>query len=200
MIVNIIICYNSISNNLDAAVVKEWIQNFSRRLVESSKPDFPHKSTRVWYLEKYVFILELLVTKNLHKINQDITQDIQCILDVDTTFFTKTIWYKLLKILAHLQYLQEIRKQTDLEKIFTFIVNAYEKANENLCFYYFMKVILLIIKKVDNNVLFKASQFYNQIFNKCVAFLKANYKEKTDPLVLEILVNSFPSYLLYSST
>lgn len=47
-----------------------------------------------------------------------------------------------------------------LEHIFKFINNAYEKANENLCFYYFMKVILLIIKKVDNNALFKESKFY----------------------------------------
>ena len=77
MIVNIIICYNSISNNLDTSRVKSWISKFSERLVESSKPDFQRKPpTRSWYMEKYVFIIELLVTKNLDKIDKEITNDI----------------------------------------------------------------------------------------------------------------------------
>jgi hypothetical protein len=59
-------------------------------------------------MEKYVFIIELLVTKNLDKVDKEITLDILKILDIDSTYFTKTIWYKLIKILAHLQYLQEI--------------------------------------------------------------------------------------------
>jgi hypothetical protein len=75
-----------------------------------------------------------------------------------------------------------------LESIFKFIVSAYEKTNENLCFFYFMKVLLLIIKKIDNNALFKASKFYHIIFGCCAQFLKANYKEKVDPLILEVLL------------
>jgi hypothetical protein len=51
-----------------------------------------------------------------------------------------------------------------------------------------MKVILLIIKKVDNNALFKASKFYQIIFGNCVTFLKNNYQQKDDALVLEILL------------
>ena len=47
-----------------------------------------------------------------------------------------------------------------MENIFKFIIDAYKNAQENLCYYYFMKVILLIIKKVDNESLFKASKFY----------------------------------------
>lgn len=51
-----------------------------------------------------------------------------------------------------------------------------------------MKVILLIIKKVDNNALFKASRFYQIIFGSCVTFLKNNYKDKNESLVMEILL------------
>ncbi len=53
-------------------------------------------------MEKYVFIIELLVVKNLDKIDKDTTNDILQILDIDQTYFTKTIWYKMIKILAHL--------------------------------------------------------------------------------------------------
>jgi len=41
MIVNIIICYNQISNKLESGKVKNWIKNFVQRLVEASRPDFP---------------------------------------------------------------------------------------------------------------------------------------------------------------
>jgi hypothetical protein len=87
---------------MEAIRVKTWISNFSNRLVESAKPDFQKKNARSWYMEKYVFIIELLVTKNLERIEKDITNDILQILDIDQTYFTKTIWYKLIKILAHL--------------------------------------------------------------------------------------------------
>lgn len=53
-------------------------------------------------MEKYVFIIELLVTKNLDKIDKEITYDILPILEMNTDQFSKTIWYKLIKILAHL--------------------------------------------------------------------------------------------------
>ena len=58
-------------------------------------------------MEKYVFILELLVTKNLDKIDKDITDEILKILEIDCSYFTKTIWFKIIKILAHLQFLQD---------------------------------------------------------------------------------------------
>ena len=84
MIVNIIICFNSISNKLDAKRVKAWITNFSQRLVESSKPEFQlKKNPRNWYMEKYVLIIELLVVKNLDKIDKDTTNDILSILNID---------------------------------------------------------------------------------------------------------------------
>ena len=46
MIVNIIICFNSISNKLEVGRVKTWISNFSSRLVESAKPDFHKKNAQ----------------------------------------------------------------------------------------------------------------------------------------------------------
>ena len=76
MIVNIIICFNSISNKLDSNRVKTWINNFSARLVDASKAEFSKKSFRQWYMEKYVFIIDLLVTKNLDKVDKEITNDV----------------------------------------------------------------------------------------------------------------------------
>ena len=51
-----------------------------------------------------------------------------------------------------------------------------------------MKVVLLIIKKVDNNALFKSSKFYQIIFGTCVTFFINKHKEKVDLLILEILL------------
>jgi len=59
-------------------------------------------------MEKYVFILDLLITKNLDKVDKEVTQEVLKVLEIDSTNFTKTIWYRLLKILAYLQFLQEI--------------------------------------------------------------------------------------------
>ena len=54
-------------------------------------------------MEKYVLIIELLVTKNLEKIDREMTLQLLKIYDIkDTKYFTNTIWYKLMKILAHL--------------------------------------------------------------------------------------------------
>ena len=53
-------------------------------------------------MERYVFILELLVTKNLDKIDPAISETLLKIYKSDTKHFSKTIWYKMLKILAHL--------------------------------------------------------------------------------------------------
>jgi hypothetical protein len=55
-------------------------------------------------MEKYVMILELLVTKNLEKIDKEMTLQLLEIYYIqETKYFTNTIWYKLIKILAHLQ-------------------------------------------------------------------------------------------------
>ena len=105
---------------------------------------------RSWYLEKYVFIIELLVTKNLDKVNKDMTEKLLEIYKIKEghCIFSKTIWYKLLKILAHLWHLQDILKEVDeIDPIFNFIANAYEKTTENLSFLYFIKVVMLLTKK-----------------------------------------------------
>lgn len=59
-------------------------------------------------MEKYIFIIELLVTKNQDKVDRQLTSELLEIYNIDTTYYTKTIWYKLLKILAHLQFLQDV--------------------------------------------------------------------------------------------
>lgn len=81
---------------------------FSERLIQASKKDFnQQEQARSWYMEKYVLIIELLVTKNLEKIDSDMTEQLLEIYDIqETKYFTNTIWYKLIKILAHLQNIQ----------------------------------------------------------------------------------------------
>ena len=74
IIVNIIICYNSISKKLDCERVKSWITTFSERLITASQRNFDkEEQARSWYMEKYVLIIELLVTKNLDKIDKEMT-------------------------------------------------------------------------------------------------------------------------------
>ena len=104
IIVNIIICYNSISKKLDSERVKNWIGMFSDRVITASNKDFnKEEQARSWYMEKYVLIIELLVTKNLDKIDNEMTQKLLKIFQIrETKYFTNTIWYKLMKILAHL--------------------------------------------------------------------------------------------------
>ena len=61
-----------------------------------------------------------------------------------------------MKILAHLPSLQNILNQPqDIDRIFAFILKAYEKTNEeNLSFLYFMKVVMLLTKQVPCDEIF----------------------------------------------
>jgi len=47
----------------------------------------------------------LLVTKNIDKIEKDITLKLTEITKLDKTYFNRTTWYKIVKVLAHLRYL-----------------------------------------------------------------------------------------------
>ena len=128
MIVKIISCFNSISNKLDIDRVRSWISDFSKRLIEAARPN-QIKGSQGSYMERYVFIIELLVVKNLEKLDLKMTQELLKIYEeeTDTRYFSKTIWYKMLKILAHLIYLQDLKTTTDeRDNIFSFILAAYE--------------------------------------------------------------------------
>ena len=154
MIVKIISCFNSISNKMDEAKVLDWIREFSSRMIESAQAP-PKKGSQSSYLERYVFIIELLVTKNLEKIDRGITETLLEIYTSDTKYFSKTIWYKMLKILAHMLHLQDIMSGTQkidkVNKMFDFILNAQKHANESLSFLYFMRVTMLLTKKANND-------------------------------------------------
>ena len=68
------------------------------------------------------------MTKNLTKIDMSITETLLRIYESDTKHFSKTIWYKMLKILAHLIDLQEImsgdNKIDKINQMFGFIIEA----------------------------------------------------------------------------
>ena len=136
----------------------EWIREFSSRMIESAQAQ-PNKGSQSSYLERYVFILELLVTKNLEKIDRGITETIMHIYASDIQYYSKTIWYKMLKILAHLLHLQDIMAGTQkidkVNEIFDFILTALKHANESLSFLYFIRVTMLLTKKANNEQLFK---------------------------------------------
>lgn len=104
MIVKIITCFNSISNNMDETKIRKWISDFSKAMQKLAIPD-KSKGSQSSYMERYVFIIELLVTKNLEKIDLEMTKELLEIYKSDKTFFSKTIWYKMLKILGHLLHL-----------------------------------------------------------------------------------------------
>lgn len=73
MIVKIISCFNSISHDMPKEQVKEWIREFSTRMIESAQAQ-PKKGSQSSYIERYVFIIELLVTKNLAIIDRPLTE------------------------------------------------------------------------------------------------------------------------------
>lgn len=175
ILVQIISCFNSISNKLDAERLSEWIKDFSARLIDAAKNQ--DTKSNVSFMERYICIIELLVVKNLNKIDKEMTKDLLKIYkeDIDTKYFSKTIWYKMLKILAHLIYLQDIEQMYGkdsregerdgyyievIDKIFTFMLQAQDTAKESLSFLYMMRVVMLLTKKCDiDSVLHTSAQF-----------------------------------------
>ena len=203
MIVNIIICFNSISNTLKDPRVREWIEDFSKRLCDHSHPQYKTHVVRSWYLEKYVFIIELLVTKNLESVDRKMTEQLLKIYEIEEgqRIFSKTIWYKLLKILAHLQYLQDLLTTVvQIDKIFAFIIMAYANTgSENLSFLYFMKVVMLLTKKVNCNEIYNNSKYFkakNGILEKFDKFFTANQNDTKDQLTTEIILYQIDYYKL----
>jgi hypothetical protein len=79
-------------------------------LRDAASADFHDPKSRPWYMEKYVFILELLVSKNLDKLDREMTKDLLSVfvLIEDVSYFNKMMFYKLLKILAHLHFLKDM--------------------------------------------------------------------------------------------
>jgi len=51
-----------------------------------------------------------------------------------------------------------------------------------------MKVVLLVVKKCDNNDFYKNSKPYETVILHCIDFLKTNGFKKDDPLILEVLL------------
>ena len=98
------------------------------------------------------------------------------------------MFYKLLKILAHLHFLKEICNEAELDTILQFMGSAYQNTKDQLSFLFVMKVLLLITKDHDNTTLFNSSKYFQQIIDECYLFLKKHYLERSDMLTLEILL------------
>ena len=75
IIVNIIICFNSIALINDNPLLKIWLSDFSKRFIEVAENQNKTKNMK-WYMERYIFILELLVTKYLSSVNQEMTLEL----------------------------------------------------------------------------------------------------------------------------
>lgn len=55
-----------------------------------------------WYMEKYVFICESLISKYIDDITPDVTLAVLQLFKIkDTSKYTRSIWFKMLKILAN---------------------------------------------------------------------------------------------------
>ena len=102
MVVSIIISFNSINKQVENSKVKSWIMKFSLRLIHTPDSKDIEEKFKIWYMEKYVFILELLITKNLDVIDDNLVKRVAKILSLDIKLFNKTMLFKLLKIIAHL--------------------------------------------------------------------------------------------------
>lgn len=143
------------------------------------------------------------MTKNLEKINRDITETLLKIYASDTKFFSKTIWYKMLKILAHLLHLQDImagtQKIDDVSEIFDFILQAYNNAQESLSFLYFMRVTMLLTKKFNNDALYNQSPKFKQVLNKIADNFKKHKNETSDELLMEIVLYEIDFFRLLMS-
>ena len=81
-------------------------------------------------MEKYVFILELLVAKNLDKLDREMTKQLIKIYDIKPILFNKMMFYKLLKILAHLHFLKDICSEQELDCIIQFMGSAYHNTKD----------------------------------------------------------------------
>ena len=80
-----------------------------------------------------------------------------------------------------------------IDKIFNFIITAYDRTGENLSFLYFMKVVMLLTKKVDVGHVYNTSKYFkakdgNGILEKFAVFFEKNHNMKTDPLTIEIVL------------
>ena len=195
IIVNIIICFNSIQNTLTKERVMKWIKDFSHRLCDHIiEPKHNPKQSHSWYLEKYVFIIELLVTKNLEIVDEEMTHELLKIYEINlanVSNFSKTIWYKLLKILAHLQHLQgSITEIGKIDQIFNFIIKAYNMAREDLSFLYFLKVVMLLTKGYLEEI-YASSQYFKSkggILDLFDQFFKKHHKVTSEALQTEIVL------------
>ena len=149
-------------------------------------------------MERYVFIIELLVTKNLDKIDKGITEKLLEIYASDTVHFSKTIWYKMLKILAHLLHLQDIMaseaKIDKIDQMFGFILAAQNETKESLSFLYFMRVTMLLTKKYDNDDLYRRSANFLKVLEKVSENFKSNMLKQDEDLVKEILLYQIDYY------
>ena len=139
----------------------------------------------------------------MEKINRDITETLLKIYASDTKFFSKTIWYKMLKILAHLLHLQDImagtQKIDDVSEIFDFILQAYNNAQESLSFLYFMRVTMLLTKKFNNDALYNQSPKFKQVLNKIADNFKKHMNETSDELLMEIVLYEIDFFRLLMS-
>ena len=93
--------------------------------------------------------------------------------------YSKTIWYKLLKILAHLTSLQDIPfEYNEINEIFKFSLTAYQKTGEeNLSFLYLMKVVMLLTKaRGDCDIIFENVSNYKLILTKLSVYFEKNHK------------------------
>jgi hypothetical protein len=108
-------------------------------------------------MDKYVFILELLVSKNLDKLDRRMTEELLKIYKIDSLLFNKMMFYKLLKILAHLHFLREVSNPEQIDDVLEFMGSAYHNTKDQLSFLFVMKVLLMITKDTDNSNLFNSS-------------------------------------------
>lgn len=70
IIVNLIICFNALTHIVDTSQLKRWLADFSGRF-KSAADSFGQGSNEKWFMTKYIFICEQLVSRYMEHITQD---------------------------------------------------------------------------------------------------------------------------------
>jgi hypothetical protein len=104
--------------------------------------------------------------------------------------FRQIFWIKILKIISTLDFLFDyFSDQTPfshIEQVFSFLILAQQRSEENLATYYFFKAVFDLICRMDNNSIFLASSMYRQIFTMSLQIFKEKSVIKDDLLILEL--------------
>lgn len=166
-IANIVICFNTVTDLVEHEHLAKWLTDFAERFVHAAScPD--SNINLKWYLEKYISLCELLVSKYPSVVSRKMTEDMLQIFGAQTTAnFTRAVWFKLLKLLAGLKQLPALLQSTQYaglrEQLMQFAIKTYRATAEPLCFIYFIRANSVLLQNCDVETMYQTSINFKQV-------------------------------------